>query len=385
MSSLTAICTPLLAHIPYYLKPAPYWIMSGTSRVQYTGIASGGFTNDTAFVGPYTIIPAPAAIQQRCRQHGYIRQVKAYISAAVGNIKFNLFRPSGSNYTFIAESELIALTGTGVAVEFNLSTPIPCQPGDVLGVYMSSSSGQVTGKTMTNGGLYLDGDVTTTWTGGTSTGFFPCIEGLGISPYLAVAGDSIVEGHPTWLSHYDVGPAGTLTDEPWYQLRQLIKSTQINGFEYQNFGMGGQTYAFCETNAVPDALATGAEVILILAGVNDINNSRTWADVLANLDAIKVLFDASTTAVKLLIGEILPWTNGTDAQALTVRTWNTNIAAWCTTNSATLIPWHNTMGKVRSSTGELDDLKTAYDLDGVHLTPAGYAAMATIAASYIRT
>jgi hypothetical protein len=75
---------------------------------------------------------------------------------------------------------------------------------------------------------------------------------------------------------------------------------------------------------------------------------------------------------------LLPWTNGSDGQAGTVRTWNANLAVWCAANGAHLIECHDPMGQVRISTGELDDMKTAYNQDGVHLSTVGVDALAQI-------
>jgi len=73
-----------------------------------------------------------------------------------------------------------------------------------------------------------------------------------------------------------------------------------------------------------------------------------------------------------------------DVQAATIRTWNANLAAWCLSNNATLIPTHDAMGKIRVSTGQLDDLKTEYDADGTHITQLGVLKMAEIMSPYIK-
>jgi lysophospholipase L1-like esterase len=84
-----------------------------------------------------------------------------------------------------------------------------------------------------------------------------------------------------------------------------------------------------------------------------------------------------------LISEILPWTAGTDANAATIRSFNGSLATWCAANGATLVLCHDTMGMIRASTGEIDDLNTAYDYDGVHLTATGVVKMAQIIKGYL--
>lgn len=132
--------------------------------------------------------------------------------------------------------------------------------------------------------------------------------------------------------------------------------------------LGNQTYAWVLSTGVPNAIAAGAESILIHCGVNDVSTSRTWGQIESDLDDIKALL----TGQELFISEILPWTNGSDAENATIRTFNTNFAVWAAANGVTLISTHDQVGQIRVSTGELDDLKTIYDLDGVHLTAGGY-------------
>jgi hypothetical protein len=158
-------------------------------------------------------------------------------------------------------------------------------------------------------------------------------------------------GATTYQSFYNTGPAGTLAHQIPEALRTLIGSSLL---EYQNHAGAGTTYAWTLATGIVSAIAAQPSAILILV-----------------------------TTPQLLIAEILPWTAGTDDQAATLRTWNTNLAAWCAANSATLIPCHDAMAKTRVSTGHLDDLATAYDDDGVHLTQAGVDAYAAIALPYL--
>jgi len=239
-------------------------------------------------------------------------------------------------------------------------------------------------KTGTASARWVMLDVTTSNAFATTTNNLSLdLEGAGAYPYLAITGDSIAEGHNLWHSQYHAGIDGTLANYLLYYLRGLISDDADEGFEWQNFGKGSEDYSEILVTGYPAALASGAKVILVHCGINDIAGARTWAAVEADLDAIKVLFDASATAEKLVINEILPWTAGDDTQAGTVRTFNDNLATWCTANGATLVPCHDAMGQTRVSTGELDDLITAYDADGVHLTAAGQSALAALVEPYV--
>jgi hypothetical protein len=145
---------------------------------------------------------------------------------------------------------------------------------------------------------------------------------------------------------------------------------------YINLCNPNKTLEWINTNTMRWATNTPATTLWVHCGVNDIAAGFVWSSALTNLNSIRSKWTGS-----LIVSEILPWTMGSDANNLLIRTWNTNLAVWCATSSATLFQIHDSMGQTRGSTGQLDDLKTAYDSDGVHLTTAGktnYAARAKL-------
>ncbi len=374
--------------IPKKSAPKKWWLMGSNSRIFYAGFDSAGFVNNAELNGAVTGLTLISDyLQSRVRQFGYIRQIKLLvISVGLGVLKFKLFRPNGANYDFVAES-IETLLGNGTQT-INLTSPLPCQPGDVIGIFLYGDP--VNGNLVKiacknaiapNTIKYTVGDITGSDPFAISLGnLFINIEGLGISPYLTICGDSISAGYNFWQSFYDFGPSGTLISEPWYKLRAFIKDTIDQGFEYQNHGDGGATFADLAGSEIATALITLPRAILILCGVNDVQNGRTWADVLTDLNTIRLLISSE---FKLYICEILPWTNGTNANAVTIRTWNVNLSNWCKINQAQLIRCHNIMGQIRPATGYLDDLKTQYDSDGVHLTDLGYSVLAFTIRGYL--
>ncbi len=357
------------------------WQTINRQAVRYAGIlpANWGLINNSLS----TVTAISGVITERMMQDGYITAVQFYSYDVTGGIvKFKVFRPNGSNYDFVGQSENITVPTLIGPMAYQLVTPIACRPGDVFGFYSTAKLG-IKAETVTTGVRYAAGDVSTTNAFATLLNdYHLAIAALGAIPYIAGTGDSILEGQTTWLSFYDVGPAGTIVHEPWYQMRLLAPDAFL---PYQNHCDGAQTFAWVLSTGVVSALATGAKYIWIGAGVNDVQTGRTWAAVLSDLNAIKVLFDAANTtgSRQLMINEILPWTAGTDGNAATIRTFNTNLAAWCVTNNATLVVCHNAMGQIRGSTGQLDDLLTAYDADGVHLTQAGISALAALMFAYL--
>jgi lysophospholipase L1-like esterase len=85
---------------------------------------------------------------------------------------------------------------------------------------------------------------------------------------------------------------------------------------------------------------------------------------------------------RLFISEIAPYTAGNDTMAANIRAFNSNYATWCANNGAVLVPIHDALGKVRASTGQLDDLN--YDAgDGTHLSKTGVDVYAKIIAQTV--
>jgi lysophospholipase L1-like esterase len=254
-----------------------------------------------------------------------------------------------------------------------------CQIGDVVGLWLPATGIDVSVASLTGAACtrYADANVTT------SNAFASAINNYALDlefltgpPYLAVTGDSIAEGHPTYHGVQDSGPDGTVAHEIWNQLRSRVPRIQ-----YQNHAKGSQTFAWALSTGVPACVAVSPHTIVVACGVNDISTGRTWNDVEADLDAIKALV---VPPMRLALQEILPWTAGDDTQAATLRTYNTNLLTWCTANCVQLIRCHDAMGQNRVSTGQLDDLATANDLDGVHLTDAGVDALAAIYAKQLQ-
>ena len=368
-----------------WLNTGGYDIADGTTahsygpRIQSPGgdIAIGGlaqslFVASTNVSAGNTLINA--SIQRRIQQDGPIKKIVSDSSSASVLI-FKVFRKIGEAYVFIGESEQVSISSGG-AKTTTLAQPIDCLAGDYLGVYIASGNVRITSiADGTDSIKYAAGNITTSspMPSGSSN-YVLNISAIADTPFLAVTGDSIPGGYNEgdWRSMYDGGPSGDIDAEPMHRMSVSIGWPWGN---YQNHANGGETWAWVASTGAVSAIATGALAILVHCGVNDINNGRTWAQVEANMNTVAGLLSAGQ---KLLVGEILPWTNGSDAQAAIVRAWNINYATWCAANGAALIRCHDAMGKIRSTTGELDDLKDEYDDDGVHLLKVGVNALAEI-------
>lgn len=348
-----------------------------SSRTHYAGAdltgGTGGWGGGTGSGRTFAF----DSINHRIRQGGYIRTVSTSLLSAIlgdgtNSIKFKVLRRSGSFYTLVSESEFISPANVTTRQTFNLSQPMLCEQGDVLAVwlkgYPAGSGYSLRGQEGLSGGLvrWIEGEtLTSTWNESNNYGID--ISGQGILPFIISCGDSIAEGHNTssnWHSIYHTGPAGNINAEPMHLTKVFVPE-----MEYQNFAQGSTTWADISTK-VSAINALGPRAVVAAFGVNDVAAGRTWAQISADINSFRSALSSNT---RLFIQEVLPWTAGTDAQAAAIRSLNTNYANWCAANGATLILAHDAMGQVRPSTGQLDDLISSYNQDGVHLTTAGVA------------
>lgn len=326
------------------------------------------------------------ANNQAFKQPGFVRRVKFNVHSMGANTTwtFKVFRYNYTTSLFeLVDERPLTLAATTGLQTFDLDTPVAVQQGDVPGFHCVGGRIKY-GGTPTLSMRYTAGDITDPNAFSSTLAGYIEMECMSNRPYLAVTGDSILggnnQGADRWwppqnpTTSVPTNPGGVITAEPAHRIALLAP-----GLEYQNTAKGSQKWAWVATaNGGYDlALDTDPHTVVIMAGVNDVSGGETWATVEAGLDAVKVSYDASTSE-RLFICGIMPWTAGSDAQAATIRTWNASLEAWCATNGVGFIPTTDAMGQVRVSTGELDDLKTAYDLDGVHLTSAGVQALAEV-------
>lgn len=346
-------------------------------RVPYGGQPGAGFL-DSANLGGASGAGRTfmgGTVAQGIRQDGYVRAIRYKCrSSGTNGVKFLHFRPSGTSGDGTVISETEKFTPVLGDNTFVPASPLgPFIPGDRIGIWMSSAV--TLWATADAGGAcyYGAGELTSLSTPTLVSGFNLNIEYLGVPPLLIGTGDSIMEGHNSvspWHTQYHLGPSGNLQASILQQMRNLVPT-----LETQNFGQSGGRWdnTLTKISAIDNQKSWG---VIVHSGVNDVSADRSWASIEADMNAFKA---GLTHGQRLFINQVLPWTAGNDAQASSIRALNANYAAWCAANDATLIPCHDPLGQLRTSTGELDDLRVSYNYDGVHLTvPDGVAAMAEI-------
>jgi lysophospholipase L1-like esterase len=331
-----------------------------------SGVSGGGSGRTFADVTP----------AHRIRQHGPVNAfdfVPSAFSIDPNNWKFKMLRFAGTDVVQTGEGAIFTKAypapSPAVVHRHVLGTPIAALPGDVPGVWLLNLNGLKGENGAGYSTRYASGDLTTLAAGDEAAGYTIDIRPLGPSPFLAIIGDSIAAGHgtPFYQPFLDNGIGGDPAGDPAKHLRDAIPN-----LTWQNFARGSSGWAYALAH-VADVAAVQSRAVLVHTGVNDL--ARLWSAVEADMNAFKAgLWSGS----KLFVDEMLPYTGGSDAENATIRTRNALTATWCAANGATLIACHDPMGQLRTSTGHLDDLKTAEDADGIHQNAAGKAALAAI-------
>src|SRR4030066_642108 len=165
-----------------------------STRIHSAWIPSALFVaGATAYGGNLTIITNSATY--RVLQDGYIRRVTVltHSTNGAGTMKAKIFRYNGATYDFIAESEILIIAAGASLQTFELTYPIPCQPGDVLGVWMSTNV-RFCATDGLGGIRYAVGDITTQDAFASTLTKCMWVDGLTIPPFLEVSGDSIMSG-----------------------------------------------------------------------------------------------------------------------------------------------------------------------------------------------
>lgn len=308
------------------------------------------------------------------RQHGTISRIEFDVggSVQVAGWKVKVWRLSGTTYSLVGQSEAFTPAAFGIQTR-DLTSPITgVQPGDFVGIYVPGGAVINTEyPALTLNIIYVGGDNSVLNNPALPVDWFPRLKAYGPAPFAVVIGDSIEAGHGEtfYRPFLDAGISGDPAGEPASHIR-----TNFPDFTYQNFSRGSQTWAWAVSNAAAIA-ALSPRAVICGFGVNDIALGRTAEQVVADMASFKAAMPSGT---KMFVCEVLPWTSGTDAQAAATRSLNAVMSAWCAANGAVLVECHDAMGQTRATTGQIDDLKTAYDHDGIHLKAAGVVALSSL-------
>lgn len=178
------------------------------------------------------------------------------------------------------------------------------------------------------------------------------------SPFVDGIGDS-------WQgSGHEGGDMGTGTGRPLYWMQQAH-----TGFTFTRHASGGTNLNHAAVTTMPQAAASGATAIILIAGGNDLAGGRTFDAMLADLDTINGLL---AVGQHLFVSEVGPGNFNLPVRAR-LDTWNrVLLPAWCAANGATKLYIN---AELRNQNGTL---RAEYDDDGLHMTQAGVQRLAEL-------
>jgi lysophospholipase L1-like esterase len=195
---------------------------------------------------------------------------------------------------------------------------------------------------------------------------------------IVALGDSTTAGTPGFSSPLEAPPDGSGNPESQYAY-WLVRGNP--DWRVLNRGVNGERTDQIGRRFNRDVVLTRADVVIIVAGVNDIYQSRTAEAVQTGLLAIyRAARDAAIPAVA---GSILPYNTATpeqNARMRAVNTWIRDVASrevgavFCDTRAAVAMPGRPDL--LASSPDDIHPSPAGYRLMAVALEPAVKAALA---------
>ena len=184
---------------------------------------------------------------------------------------------------------------------------------------------------------------------------------------IVAMGDSTTAGTPGWKSRVEAPPSGAGDEKSQYAywLMQARPDWQV-----LNRGVNGERSDEIRARFARDAAGATPEVVVIIAGVNDVYQGRTAPAVERELEAMFVAARAARIAV--VAGSIIPYNTATSEQNTRMREVNDWISAYAASHEAGMV-FCDTRAAV-AAPGAPDRLVSSPD--GLHPSPEGYKLMA---------
>jgi lysophospholipase L1-like esterase len=171
--------------------------------------------------------------------------------------------------------------------------------------------------------------------------------------HVAAIGDSITAGSP-WDDDPAVGwPAAAAVADP--RLRFTVRAAH-----------GKRTD---EIAAWLDEAASGAEVLVVQGGINDLAQGRPVADAAANLAAM--VGRGRELGLRVAVADVLPWNNGWPGAEAPIRELNALIAGL----GVPLLPFHDTL----EDPDRPGRMREDWTVEGDHPSIAGYRRLGELA------
>ena len=195
--------------------------------------------------------------------------------------------------------------------------------------------------------------------------------GGGVSEFLVVGlGDSITAGNPGW----DPDPARRPFEDPGDDetSQYLYWAAAANpGMRFSNHGVGGERTK--EIRARLESAVSGADVIVVQGGINDVVQGRSID--LAAHDLQAMVRRAKELAEVVLLPNVLPWNNGWPGAEPKIRALNDLIARLAEPEDVSLLPFHETLEDPERP----GRMKAEWTPDGNHPSVEGHRRLGELA------
>ena len=179
-------------------------------------------------------------------------------------------------------------------------------------------------------------------------------------------GDSTTAGTPGFLSPLEAPPSGEgdVTSQYAWWLMQAHPE-----WEVLNRGVNGERTDQIRARFDRDVLDAAPRIVIVIAGVNDVYQGRTAAEVIEQLRAMYTA--AATAGVRVVAGSIIPFNTATPEQNARMREVNGWIRQHASADPN--IDFADTRAAVAAAD---DGDRLASSADGLHPTAEGYRRMA---------
>ena len=181
-------------------------------------------------------------------------------------------------------------------------------------------------------------------------------------------GDSITAGNPG----YDPDPARQPFEGTNVESQYLYWAAQADPrIEFRNHGVGGERTD--QILARFTTATTGADVLVVQGGINDVVQGRAVEKAAADLHELVRLGKQADLGV--VIADVLPWNGGWPAADPAIRALNALIRSLAETEGVKVLPFHDTLEDPERP-GRLREDWTA---DGNHPSVAGHRRLGELA------
>lgn len=180
---------------------------------------------------------------------------------------------------------------------------------------------------------------------------------------VAALGDSISAGAPAW----DPDPAVRAQLTPPLDRRSQYEywaQRDLAGTRFRNCGVSGELTAEIARRLA--GCASGAQVLIVQGGLNDLGQGLAPPVIAANLRAM--VRRGRALGLGVALAELLPWNGGGAAGEAAIDDLNERIARIARDEGARLLRWHRLLEDPRAP----GSMPARYTPDGVHPSVAGY-------------